>query len=130
MDLRDKLRVAERETLPGPKVEWEASPPPVLHEQLQRRVRLGRRGRRNLRLAAVTWNGLGVDHAVPVLTAYGPVEDLLGAHGPDRLEDLHLLVPDGVRCERDRRLHRDQRGQLEPKVLDHVAQDAPRLVVV
>jgi hypothetical protein len=61
-----------------------------------------------------------------------PVElaahDVRGLERLDRTEDLDLLVAHGVRVERRRRLHRQQRDDLEQVVLDDVA-DRARLVV-
>ena len=55
--------------------------------------------------------------------------DLLRADRADRLVDLHLLVADADRVQRRRRLHRDQRHELEHVVLHHVAQCAALVVV-
>ena len=129
-ELEHDLRAAAGQPLPGPQIERHAGPAPVLHEQLQRRVRLGRRGRRDLGLPTIGPDWPALDLALAVLAADRPVEDLLRAHRPDRLEHLHLLVPDRVGRERDRRLHRDEREELEHVVLDHVTQHARRLVVV
>ena len=48
---------------------------------------------------------------------------------PQRLDDLELLVADDVGVERVRRLHRDEREELQQVVLHHVAQRAGLLVV-
>ena len=130
-ELDHDLRAAPGEPLAGPQVERHAGPAPVLHEQLQRGVRLGRRGRRDLGLAAVRPGRAGRSISP---SPYWPrtVRSRIssGRHRPDRLEHLHLLVADRVGRERDRRLHRDEREELEHVVLDHVAQHARRLVVV
>ena len=55
--------------------------------------------------------------------------DRLALDRPQRLEHLELLVADDVGVERVRRLHRDQRQQLQQVVLHHVAQRAGLLVV-
>ena len=52
-----------------------------------------------------------------------------GRERPDRAQHLDALVADAVGLERDRRLHRGQRQQLEQVVLHHVAQRAGLLVV-
>ena len=41
-----------------------------------------------------------------------------------RAQDLHLLVANGIGLEGHRRLHRDQRNQLQHVILDDVARDA------
>ena len=46
-----------------------------------------------------------------------------------RLEDLELFVADDVRIERVRRLHGDEREELQQVVLHHVAQRAGLIVV-
>ena len=47
----------------------------------------------------------------------------------DRLQYLRLLVADRVGLERNRRLHRGQRHELEDMIRDHVPQRAGRVVI-
>ena len=67
----------------------------------------------------------------PVLRPHDPPVELggVGGEGPDRAQQLELLVAVGLGVEPRRGLHRDEREQLEHVVLEHVAQ-APRLLVV
>ena len=65
----------------------------------------------------------------PVLGADRHRGDLVDLGRDDRLEHLELLVAQAVGVERRRRLHRQQRQQLEHVVLDQVAQRAGALVV-
>ena len=53
----------------------------------------------------------------------------MGRDGPHRAQHLHLLVAHGVGVERRRRLHGDEREQLDEVRRDHVAQRAGLLVV-
>ena len=55
--------------------------------------------------------------------------DLIDLRRNDRLEHLQLLVAQPIRVEGRRRLHRQQRQQLEHVVLDQVAERAGALVV-
>ena len=119
-----------RQPLARPQVERHARPPPVLHVELEGGIGLGGRARGHLGLAPIARHRLAVDHAGPVLAAHRTLQDLLGPHGPDRLQHLHLLVADGVGLERAGRLHRDHGHELEHVVLDHVAKHAGGVVVV
>jgi len=87
------------EALARPQIERHSGPAPVLDEELEGGERLGRRRGRNLRLIAVARRRLAVEGAWSVLAAYGVCQDLLGRHRADRLEDLDLLVANGVGVE-------------------------------
>ena len=97
-------------------VEGRVRPAPVVDVQLGRDVGLGHRVRVDAGLLAVAGHLLAFDVAAPVLAA----DDVLRSRGVQRAEHLHLLVPDRVGREVDRRLHRGQRDELEQVVLEDV----------
>ena len=63
-----------------------------------------------------------------VLPAHGVAQDLLRRLRLQGAQHLHLLVPHGVRLERDGRLHGDEAEELQHVVLHDVAEDAGFLV--
>ncbi len=68
-------------------------------------------------------------HAFAVLAAHGAREHVLRRHDRHRLEDLGLLIANHVGIERNRRLHRHQRNQLEDVIGNHVAHGAGGFVI-
>ena len=80
-------------------------------------------------LLPVAGHELAVDGALDVLAAHRELVDLLHGDGPIALQHLDLLVAHRVGAEGDRRLHGDQREELQEVVLDHVAQRAGLFVV-
>ena len=76
-------------------------------------------------LLEVAGDALPVDRSAHVLPP-DAVPRLERLQGP---EHLHDLVPDRLRLERPRRLHREERQNLEQMVLQHVADGAGLLVV-
>ena len=97
--------------------------------QLERRVGLRVGVRRHPLLVAVAGHLLVPDVPGHVLRAHRPVPGRSGRDGPHRAQHLHLLVAHGVGVERRRRLHGDEREQLDEVRRDHVAQRAGLLVV-
>ena len=85
--------------------------------------------RRHAVLAAVGGHGLPGDRPLDVLPAHGEALDTVRRDGPHGAQHLELLLAHGVGVEGHRRLHGDQREQLDEVRLDHVAQ-GPRLLVV
>ena len=110
-------------------VERRARPAPVVDVQLEHDERLGPRVGRDLLLAAIARDGLAVDRPGGVLAAQGVLADLLGRDAPQGLEHLELLVAHGLGLEHHRRLHGDDRQQLQHVVLDDVAEGADLVVV-
>ncbi len=110
-------------------VERHVRPAPVVDEQPQRGERLGQRPRRDALLFAITRHVLAEHPALRVLPAHRGTSHLLVEDRPDRAQDLDLLVAHGIGLEGERRLHRDEREQLQHVVLHHVAQGARPLVV-
>ena len=108
-DMALPLRKQKRDALPAPVVDVE------LHHAEGGGLAVGR----NARLVAI----------FSILAADGVVEDLFGLHQADRSQHLHLFVADGVGLELGGGLHRRQRHQLQQVVLEHVAQNAHRIVV-
>ncbi len=78
---------------------------------------------------AIGRNVLSVDYSRVVLAAHSLVEHAFGSEDLNGAQDFRLLVVHGVRVERDGRLHRGERDQLEDVVGHHVAQGARRLIV-
>ena len=105
--------------LAAPQVERHALPPPVVDLQADRSEGRGLAGRRHARLIEVA----------AVLTSNPRPRHLAQVERPDRLEHLHLLIPDGAGVKSHRRLHRGHHQELEQVVLKHVAEHA-RVVVV
>ena len=66
---------------------------------------------------------------VAVLAAHRPPQHVFRRERLHRVQHLRLFVAHGVGVERDRRLHRRQRDQLEEMVRHHVAQRTGRVVV-
>ena len=110
-------------------VERHVRPAPVVHVQPERGERLRERSRRDVLLVAITWHVLAQHPAFRILPPDRRAGHLFVADRPDRAQNLHLLVAHGVGFERQRRLHRDEREQLQRVILHDVAQGA-RLVVV
>ena len=118
------------QALAGAQVERNPGPAPVGHVQAQRRVGLGARVRRDPRPPRGS-PGRACRRRLPARTGLGPPSP-----GPRRSRGgtiasstLTFSSRTPVGLERDRRLHRQQREQLEHVVLDEVAQRA-RVVVV
>ena len=121
-DLGDALGQA----LAGAQVEGHVGPAPVVDQQLQRDERLGRSSR-GRRAAPRGRPARARRQTPPRRTGRAPCASSTSS-GSDRLdgvEHLRLLVAHGVGVERDGRLHRRQRDELEDVVRHHVAQ-APR----
>jgi hypothetical protein len=76
-------------------------------------------------LVAISGHLVSLDHASDVLAP----DDIVRRQRAHGRKDLRLAVADVLRGERVRRLHRDEREQLEEVVLDHVAQRAGLFVV-
>ena len=121
-ELDENLRVALRHALAGAQVEGHALPPPIVDMGLQRDEGLGRAVAADFLVVA----GTGSPSIAP--RVYCPVtlcaSTSAAADRPKRAQHLYLLVAHRGRVEVGRRLHRDQREQLEHVVLDHVAQRA------
>ena len=128
-ELDRDLGRALRQPLAGPEVERDAGPAPVVDLEPGGDERLRLRLGVDLRLLAVARHLLG-RRPSPGRTGRGRrrPRDLVGRHRRDRPQDLDLLVAQGVRLERRRRLHRDQAQQLEQVVLEDVADGAGLLV--
>ena len=116
------------QALAGPDVERDAGPAPVVDHEPGGDERLGLRLRVDLLLLAVA-RDLAWRRPSPGRTGrarrrrrHRPGRDV---DGP---QDLDLLVAQGVRLERRRRLHRDQADELEEVVLEDVARGAGLLV--
>ena len=121
LELDRHLGHAARQPLAGTQIEGDARPPPVVDEELasRRTSRCVTRMRRSVpaRVAAVLRAHACRAHLVS------------GQSTAIACSTLHLLVAHVFGVERNRRLHRDERQQLEHVVLHDVAQRA-RLVVV
>ncbi len=88
-----------------------------------------RESRRDALLLAVAGHVHAADDAGAVLGADRHRRDLVDFRRHDRLEHLQLLVAHAVGVKRGRRLHRQQRQQLQHVVLNEIAQRAGALVV-
>jgi hypothetical protein len=64
---------------------------------------------------------LAADRALFILAGDGALRHRFGRDGAQAAEDLGLFVADRGAVVERRRLHRDQRDQLEHVVGDHVA---------
>ena len=129
LELHGDLARPLGQALAGAQIEGHARPPPVVHGELERGVRLRDRLRRDAPLLAVARDAPAADEAGAILGADGEAIDVVGRDGPDRAHDLALLVAHGIGVEGHRRLHGDQTQELQDVVLDHVAQRAGLLVV-
>jgi len=118
-----------RQALAGAQVERHACPAPVVDLEAQRGVGLGMRVRRHALLLEIADDGLAAAVAGGVLGANAHLGQLVGCRRADRVEHLDLLVAHRVGGEGHRRLHAQQRQQLQHVILDQVAQRA-RVVVV
>ncbi len=130
LELDGDLGVARGQPLAGAQVEGHIGPAPVVDHQLERGVRLGGGVAGHVRFRAIPRDLLAIrHHPVAILSPHRQVEHLIGLDRLDRAQDLALLVAHRVRLEGDRRLHGDERQQLEEVVRHHVAQRARLLVV-
>ena len=102
--------------LARPQEERDAGPAPVVDEALQRDEGLG--------------VGLARDPGDVLVAVELTAHDVLGQDRQHRAEDLVLLLADGPRLQRRRRLHRGEGQHLEQVGDDHVAVGAGRLVEV
>ncbi len=125
-DLRQPLRHA----LAGAQVERHAGPAPVGDLGLDGDEGLGATVLRNTVLGQVALHRLPGDGALQILAAHGLLGHLLQRDRLERLEDLQLLVTDGVLRQAGRRLHGDDAHQLQQVVLHHIAQGADAVVEV
>ena len=119
--LRQSLSMTqqERHTLPAPVVDLGA----------QRDVGLGLRFRLDARFVQITQQRFAIDVRRLVLPANMgplPIAEIRAAYGAP---DFDLLVPDRFGREFRRRLHRDERKNLEHVILDHVAKGTGPVVV-
>ena len=112
--LHHHLGGAHRQALAGAQVERHPAPAPRVDGERQRRVGLDLRAGGHARLLAVTLE----------LAAH----QLRRRHRAHRLQQLHLLVAQRLAVGVDRRLHGEQRHDLQQVVLDHVADRAGLLV--
>jgi len=102
------------QALAGADEKGDPAPAPVVDLQLEGDISLGAR--------------IGVDAVDLAKALVLAAHALLRVGGPDRLQQLQLLVPDRVRVVAGRRLHRGQRQHLQQVVLDDVAQGADLVV--
>src|SRR5207302_9145141 len=80
-------------------------------------------------LLQITGHRLSSRYARTVLRAHRDPIDIVDRRRRDRFEHLHLLVANAIRLERPRRLHREQRKELEHVVLDEISQRAGVVVI-
>ena len=115
-------------SLAGAKIEGHALPPPIVDVRLQRDEGLG--VALVAELLGIAGHRLAIDRAARILAGDRACLDIARGDRPKRAKHLHFLVAHGGRVEIARRLHRDQREQLEHVVLNHVAQRAGALVII
>ena len=124
LELDGDRRLAPSQALSRAHVERHVCPAPVVDVELGGDVRLGHRVAGDALLLSIAAHLDALDEPAPVLAA----DDALRPGRVQRAQHLHLLVPDGVGGEVDRRLHRRQGDELEQVVLEDVA-DRARLLV-
>ena len=120
---------AFRQALAGADVERHIGPAPVVDENLQRGVGVDVRIGIDVHFLAIRDRLLAEDRAIGVLAANGGIGLVAARELAKRAQHFHLFVAHGVGFERDRRLHADQRDELQHVVLDDVARDAGGLEV-
>src|SRR5439155_11926417 len=118
------LRQISCKTLPGPDVERNSSPTPVVNVKLQRRVSFGHGTGIHAWLLPIARYPFPVNRTRTVLPASCDSCYIPDTHRPNGSKYLHLLFTDRVRIKRYRRLHRSQRQQLKQMVSHHIAQGA------
>src|ERR1700694_2374235 len=124
LELNRNFRVTLRHTLGRSQIEWHARPPPVVHGQLHCYVGLRPGIGRNSRFATITRHPLAAKYALAVLPAHAAIQHVVGIQGLDRMQNLGLLITDGVRLKRCGGLHGGQAEELHHVVGNHVAQRA------
>src|ERR1700722_19380945 len=118
------LRAFHTERLAGAQVEGNAGPAPIVDGQFQRHVSLGRTIGPDARGLAVIRDLRVVDLAGRVLTAHGVLQRFLFALDLEGRQHLALFRAHRMCVEPRRRLHGDQRQQLEQMIRHHVAKRA------
>ena len=78
----------------------------------------------------IAGNGAAVGKAGAILTAHGQSRRVGFVDRLQRLQDFELFIPQGIRFERIRRLHRNKAKELHHVVLDHVANGAGFFVII
>ena len=124
----DDFRKALRQPFAGAQVEGHARPAPVGDAELERHESLGVA----LLLAdvlQVAGNRAAVGEAGAILAAHRQRRGVGFVDRLQRFQHLQLLVAQGVRLERIRRLHGDEAEELHHMVLHHVA-DRARFFIV
>src|SRR5262249_47245407 len=114
LELHPNLDRALGEAFAGANEERDTGPAVIFDTQLERRERFDFRVASNARFVAIAAK-LAPHH-------------VLGIERLDRLYQAHLLLADSLDVVSDRRVHREDGGELEDVVLDDVA-DRPGLVV-
>ena len=122
-------RIVLRQPFPGPQIEGDVAPAPVVDEELQRTV--GFRGAvfRHTGLLEIARHPFAVDLAAGILGTVGMGMDRTLGDRPDGAQHLDLLVAQRFGIEVGRRLHGDQCEHLQQMTLHHVAQGAGGVVV-
>jgi hypothetical protein len=94
--------------LPGPQIEWNTMPPPVVNKQLNCSERL------SIRLIAygffftVAGHFLTFDPTTPILAAHRILLDLFRIEFPHSMKHINLTVSHFISLEADRRFHCDK----------------------
>ena len=127
-ELDENLGRTLRHALAGTQVERHPGPTPIVDMRLQRDERFGRRGM--AQFVDIARHRLAVRRAGGILAGDDAIADVVRPDPPQRAQHLDLLVANRGRVEVGRRLHRDQRDQLQHVVLDHVAQRARPVVII
>src|SRR5713101_2382521 len=116
-------------SLAGAQVERDARPSPVVDKGLERDEGLGVRTGRDVAFLQITGHALAVGGTWPVARTHDEVARFARRDGPQRAQHIQLGFANRDGVERHRRLHRDQREQLQHVILHHVAQRTRRIVV-
>src|SRR5690348_2970666 len=122
------LRRLPREPFAASQINRHPAPPPVIDKQPQREIRLRHRLRIHAWFLAIAWHIFSIDLPRPILSAHDIRQCRLARERPNALQNLDLLVAHCRRVKFRRRLHRNQRRQLQHVALDHVPQCARVLV--
>ena len=87
------------QTLAGAEVKGNVGPAPVIDQQLHGDEGFGLGIRRNARLRAIGGHAFSAADALAILAADRPGQHVFRTHGLDGMQDLALLVADGVGLE-------------------------------
>ncbi len=129
LEMDDDARMPRRHSFARTYIKWNVGPTPVIDRKLESGEGFRVRQAGDVWFGTVRLDGLLIDLAFVVLAADRAVKNVLGCERRDSVEYLGLLIAHSVCLERDRRLHRRQRHELQDVIRDHVAQGSGRIVI-